>query len=247
MTMFPLRTRRSQPTGAPRKNDPKGGGRLVVVDGFVVDDRVKMVFAAATISMLEEETKAAAARVRSSCGGDMGCVAHGIADAVWSAATYDGDEGRRIQGDSGFDIYRTFRRVVTTGRFDCDCATVSTVALGSLLGLSIVARVIEQRSGSLGGWAWSHIWPILIAVAIPGVPPLPGLAGRSQVPLELTPVPPDGHKAAPGWQTSRSSYRRHFDFLYEPEPWRAWLAASDLARGRFAPFPRIHQAQGVVT
>jgi hypothetical protein len=249
--MFPYRSS-YQPRPPAVVKDPKGGGRLVTMHGFSVEDRVKMVFAAATISTIEDETKHAAAAIAAGCGnarGDLGCLARGIADALWSNAVYDGDEGRRIAGQSEFDVYRTFRRVLTTGRFDCDCATASTVALAHLAGHSAVARVIEQKVPPLGGWSWTHIFPVLIAIAKPGLPPFPGLslAGLSQLPLELTPVPPHGGKASIGWQTPASTYRRHLDFVYEPDRWRIWLSACDLDHGVLAPLPGVRQVAGVQT
>ena len=211
--------------------------RMVDVAGHGVSDRVRLVFAAAAISTTEADCIDAARSIASRCavyssaGGRLECLLHGIAGLLWSLAEYDGNEGRTIRGDDGFDVYRTFYRLKQTKRADCDCFTVSTNALLALCGETSGARVIEQMDRSSGEWGWSHIFPFGTDRA----------TGRT-MPLELTPVPPDGHKAPVGWQTDPTTYRRHLDFLFDREAWASWVARCDLAAGKLAPMPAVRHA-----
>lgn len=220
--------------GAPRLNQ-HALARMVDVAGHGVSDRVRLVFAATAISTTERDCIDAAAAIGSRCsvyssvGGRAECLLHGIANLLWSLADYDGNEGRTIRGDDGFDVYRTFYRLKQTKKADCDCFTVSTDAILTMNGEAAGARVIEQKDKSSGEFGWSHIFPFTVDRA----------TGRL-IPLELTPVPPDGHRATIGWQTAPTTYRRHLDFIFDREAWTAWVERCDLANGVFAPMPKVY-------
>jgi len=213
-------------------------GRVVDIVGHGVSDRVRMVFGASAISTTEADCIEAVRAIRQGClaysaaGGNLECVMTGIARTIWAIAEYDPDEGLTVRGDSGFDVYRSFYRLKQTRKYDCDCATVSSCAILSMLGYSCGARVIEQKDKTSGEWGWSHIYPFGI-----------DRSTHRLVPLELTPVPPDGHKAPVGWQTPSTTYRRHLDFLYEPGTWSEWVKKCDLGAGLLAPLPRLSPAR----
>jgi hypothetical protein len=204
-----------------------GGGRVVMFSGRGVGARVQGVFGAATISMAEQETRDAARSILTECpGGNLACIVRTTGKLIWRLAEYDGDEGRTMGHGSGFDVYRTFRRLKSSRSYDCDCAVASATALWTLVGIDAYARVIEQYDRAEGIYAWTHIWP---RAALAG--------SRTMMALELTPVPPDHHRAEPGWETT--SYRRALDFRFVPSTWRAWLSRCDLEHGVLAKFPSV--------
>ena len=228
--MFPLRRLAHIVRSTPLAKADLGDGKIIMLHGSGINDRVAMVFAMASISLTEDEAKRAAANVQRACPGHaLDCMMRGIANALWETAEYTADEGTDMGFGEAVDVYRTFKRVQSSGRYDCDCASGSIVALGHLLGLDAGVRVIEQKLSD--GWAWSHIYGRLA--------PRGTQAWR---PLELTPVPPLGDKAVVGWETPRSTFRRHVDFVFHAPTWEAWRSKCDLANGILAPLPKVTAA-----
>lgn len=225
--MFPYRKALLPGTGVKPADAPEENSHLLLLNGKGIDNRVAMIFGVAAISLTETETKQAIENVVRACpGGNFECLLRHIADEIWRDTVYDGDEGATMDLGSQTDVYRSFKRVKTTHFFDCDCASSASTAIGSGLDLDAGVRVIEQNGPD--GFAWTHIFGRLKPKGTP-----------KWTSLELTPVPPLGDKAVPGWETPRATYRRHLDYIFVPSVWAAWLAKCDLVKGILAPLPKI--------
>lgn len=188
-------------------------GKMIVVSGYTIEDRLRALCLAATISVsVEKDAAEEARRIRAACsGGSKLCLIRGAFSSLRSLASYDQDEGVRFGYGSDFDVFRTFRRLKSTGKADCDCYVASLCGLLSCLGVTAGGSAIEQWVPEEAAWMWTHVF----GRALDDV-------GRI-VPLELTPVPPDGHLAAMGYETPSRTYRRRRDFWFNALAWSAWL------------------------
>ena len=200
----------------------------VYLSGRGIVGRVQMVFAATAISTTEDVTRTAAMTFRRDCpGANVLCILQHISDLVRSKSKYEPDEGAVFGVGSDVDIFRTLKRILSTGGRDCDCAAIATMAILACMDIQTGCRVIEQRGVGDTTYSWSHIWSWALKNGI-------------MTHLELSPRPaPLSAEAPVDWHTPETTYRRHRDFVYDPIAWAAWLAKCDLKKQVFAQFPAI--------
>ena len=172
--------------------------------GGGIDDRVRGMFAALTISVMDPWTQEEAYRAVAGCPqDDHECILSSAFRWVKSKVTYRGEL-------AGVDTYKSARRTLDVGAGDCDCFAICIDAINACNGYHVGTRIIHQRDDD-GSELW-HAYAL-------------AFMGDIRIPYDAT-VPHFG----PGDEVDPRYVVESFDFLYHPQQWVRWkLSGGSLA------------------
>jgi hypothetical protein len=196
------------------KNPPTGQRPMTITvgRGRSMPERVRAMFQAVTLSILDPQTTVWSSQAVGSCPArDDVCEINAIAGWLRERLIYRGEV-------PGFDRFQTLARSVELRSADCDCDSVAGIAMLSDKGYTSGVRIVmfNQSEG--------HAYNIV------RTPRLAAAAGQRIVPLDLS-------ESAPlGWEVNRNKVVSSQDYWYEPLPWIAWARSG--AAIEAAPLPR---------
>lgn len=182
--------------------------QLEVGSGKKLEDRVRMLFGAMAISVMDPYTMRLAYKLVQDCkSNDEECEVKSVFQGLRDLFEYRGEI-------RGFDVFRTLRRSVETKSADCDCATIALGSVLSALEYRVGARTVIVDIPGVGK-DWGHVYSI---VSIPKW-------GKTQVVFPMDLGVPRDFGSKPGWETSPVYGKK--DFWFEPDEWLSWYTSVD--------------------
>jgi len=159
-------------------------------------DRVRLIFAVTTFSVLEPVTVRAANRMAADCGDDEECIVSTVFETHRALIRYAWEQ-------DGVDVYRSWKVSVREGVGDCDCMVIANNAILSVLGFPVGVACVRQAG------VQDHIWSL---VWIPR-----GSTSRRTIALDLA-----APNAPVGWEEPASAYTGRKNYRYDAHEWIAW-------------------------
>lgn len=189
--------------------------QLEIGAGSGLEDRIRLLFGAVTISLLEspQTIQLGAELVRDCMGQDDLCEVQAIFNGLRRRFEYRGDPRT-------FNAFHTVRRTLQMGAANCASATVALCAVLSGQEFNVGARCFEQWEPEVGRWDFDHVC---------GIVELPRYATVLSRPRTMTLDlgMPSHRQTKPGWQLPRSEVRNTRDYWYVPEVWHRWYTTTD--------------------
>jgi len=179
--------------------------QLSVGSGSSIDDRMKAVWTAVTLSIVDPVTRVMAMETVRDCKGrDDLCELSHVYAGLKELIKYRGEP-------PGMDLFQTARRSIELGGGDCDCMTIAAVSFLTELGFDCGARVIDQT-----GEGWDHIY------ALVKVPRLGSSAAGLQAGLNQLALDISEPSFRLGDEVSAMHRVRSQDYWYDSHGWILW-------------------------
>lgn len=172
-----------------------GPPRLYIARGNSLDDRVRLIFAMQTFSILDPLAVRAAAQMAAPCGEDEDCIINTVFDVHRELMPYGLEH-------EGIDLFRAWRYSVADASADCDCMVIANNAILTIRGFVTGLTVVHQNGPQ--DHVWSLVW-------------LPRGTPSRVMPLDMSVA-----GSRPGWEEPSRYYTSRRNYVYDATVWVPW-------------------------